>query len=703
MHYLAIAGRAEVKHFIPYGWPFKELTENMNPADLAAVVIKRGDSRAEGMWHLFEKQLQLPLPLIVIDPEADQKAVAAEIAAKAKSYANQVLPPFLTDLIDFAQRDALMLATPGHHNGHFYQRHPAGAALYNFLGDNFFKFDVSDTLPELGDMMTHEGTPLTAQKQAAKAFNADKVYFCTNGTTSSNTICAQALLKQGDLVLFDRNNHKSLYNSALIMTGAKPVYLPTDRNADGLIGPLTKEALDEDRIRQEIAKVDPARAQAKRPFRMAVLQLETYDGIFYDARLLLKKLGKLCDYILFDCAWGGYEQFVKVLDGTSPLAQEYGPDDPGILVTQSIHKQQAGMTQVSQILKKDRHIKGQARYVDHKHFNHAYLKYVTTSYSYPLYASLVVNAAMAASPACRSWWDETTRLGIEFRKALLKESKLFKPLIPKYFHGQKWEEVPTEVLANDPEAWKLHPDDAWHGFRKIADGEALISPEKVTVMNPGIDLEQEEFTDQGIPGSVVEEFLHERGIIPEKSDSYSTLYLLTPGESEAEMRTVLDALLDFEKAYENHAPLSEVMPRLYCQHADRYQGYTLDQLCQEIHEYYKQSQIFKYQQELFLKPSFQDYQMLPSQADLAFNESRSELVKLDDLEGRTALEGALPYPPGVFVVAPGEKWQKGDIDYFKILIGCAHKFPGFDPEIQGVYQEDEDGQVQVYGEVLKED
>lgn len=81
------------------------------------------------------------------------------------------------------------------------------------------------------------------------------------------------------------------------------------------------------------------KAKLDRPFRLAVLQLETYDGIFYDAKLILEKLGRLCDYILFDCAWGGYEQFVDVLKDYSPFQQTYGPDDPGILVTQSVHKQ----------------------------------------------------------------------------------------------------------------------------------------------------------------------------------------------------------------------------------------------------------------------------------------------------------------------------------------------------------------------------
>ncbi|MBM6804808.1 ornithine decarboxylase, partial [Mediterraneibacter glycyrrhizinilyticus] len=158
-----------------------------------------------------------------------------------------------------------------------------------------------------------------------------------------------------------------LYNSALVMTGATPVYLRTDRNPLGLIGPLVAADLDEAKIRAQIAKVAPKKANTPRPFRLAVLQLETYDGVFYNARWLLEKLGSLCDYVLFDCAWGGYEQFVDLMADLSPLNYEYGPDAPGILVTQSIHKQQAGLAQTSQILKKDHHLRGQKRYVDHKH------------------------------------------------------------------------------------------------------------------------------------------------------------------------------------------------------------------------------------------------------------------------------------------------------------------------------------------------
>lgn len=181
----------------------------------------------------------------------------------AKKYESQSIPRFITDLISYAKEKPVSFTTPGHHGGKFYTLHPAGLLFKKFMGDNFFQADVSDTVTELGDTLTHIGTPLDAQKQAAKAYHADKVYFVTNGTTTANTICSLAALTAGDLVLFDRNNHKSLYNSALIMTGAIPVYIPTDRNPLGAIGPLDEEYLSEKKLRAEIMKVAPDKAKKK--------------------------------------------------------------------------------------------------------------------------------------------------------------------------------------------------------------------------------------------------------------------------------------------------------------------------------------------------------------------------------------------------------------------------------------------------------
>ncbi|ANZ55354.1 putative ornithine decarboxylase [Lactobacillus helveticus] len=678
-------------------WKTVPIDQVKNSAEIAAIVIQNKDPNAQKQAQALRNQSGFSIPIIEVDQQVsttDQE----KIADLAKNYEQKMVPGFLTDLINFAQAKPISFTTPGHHNGQYYDKHPAGVVFNKFFGKNLMFADTSDTVPQLGDTMTHAGTPLDAEKLAAKTYHADKVYFCTNGTTSANSICASALLSEGDLVLFDRNNHKSLYNSALVMSGAKPVYIPTDRNALGLIGEMDPDFLTEDKIRAEVAKVDPKKAKAKRPFRLAIVQAETYDGVFYDAKWIVDRIGKLCDYILFDCAWGGFEEFVPIMRHLSPLLLSLGPDDPGILVTQSLHKQQAGMAQASQILKKDSHIKGQKRYVDHKHFNHAYLKFVTSSYAYPLYASLTVNSYVTAGEGNKKWWAETLRMGIEWRKKLLKQSKLFKPLVPDNFA-----EIPTANLMDDAKYWSMSKNDDWHGFRKIGNGEAMIDPLKITVRTPGIDVKNAKYEKTGIPGAVVAEFLMENHIIRAKNDLNSLLFLLTPGDSQEELDTLLNAFLKFEQYYYEDALVKDVLPVLYQAYPERYHGYTLKQLCQEMHEYYKENKTFVLQQKLFVKPNMQNYQMTPAEADQLFKKDQTELVDLEDVVGRTAAEGALPYPPGVFIVAPGEKWGEIDQKYFEVLAHAIEKFPGFVPEIQGVYLEPQkDGNIKVQVEVVKD-
>ena len=644
MDFLKIAFGSGVNLSKIKNWESVPIDRVKNSAEIAAIVIQNKDPNAQKQAQALRDQSGFSIPIIEVDRQVST-ADREKIVDLAKNYEQKMVPGFLTDLINFAQAKPISFTTPGHHNGQYYDKHPAGVVFNKFFGKNLMFADTSDTVPQLGDTMTHAGTPLDAEKLAAKTYHADKVYFCTNGTTSANSICASALLSEGDLVLFDRNNHKSLYNSALVMSGAKPVYISTDRNALGLIGEMDPDFLTEDKIRAEVAKVDPEKAKAKRPFRLAIVQAETYDGVFYDAKWIVDRIGKLCDYILFDCAWGGFEEFVPIMRHLSPLLLNLGPDDPGILVTQSLHKQQAGMAQASQILKKDSHIKGQKRYVDHKHFNHAYLKFVTSSYAYPLYASLTVNSYVTAGEGNKKWWADTLRMGIEWRQKLLKQSKLFKPLVPDNFA-----EIPTADLMNEAKYWNMSQDDDWHGFRKMGSGEAMIDPLKITVKTPGIDVKNAKYEETGIPGAVVAEFLMENHIIRAKNDLNSLLFLLTPGDSQEELDTLLDAFLKFEKYYDEDALVKDVLPFLYQEYPERYHGYTLKQLCQEMHEYYKENKTFVLQQELFAKPNMQNYQMTPAEADQLFKKDQTELVDLEDVVGRTAAEGALPYPPGVFII-----------------------------------------------------
>lgn len=632
--------------------------------------------------------------------ELNEEEFSKELNKAADKYEEEMLPPFFDVLSEYSRRGNLQFACPGHQGGQYFVKHPAGRAMYEFFGENIFKSDICNADVDLGDLLIHEGPAMSAQTYAAKVYNADKTYFVMNGTSTSNSVVINAIVSPGDLVLFDRNNHKSIYNSALVSSAGKPVYLETSRNPFGFIGGIDAHCFNEEYLRSEAAKVDSEKAKEKRPFRLAVIQLGTYDGTIYNARQVVDKIGHLCDYILFDSAWVGYEQFIPMMRECSPLLLDLKPEDPGILVTQSIHKQQAGFSQTSQIHKKDSHLKGQKRYVDHKRFNNAYMLYASTSPFYPLFAALDVNARMQDGEAGRKLWADCIKVGVEARKDVLERCELLKPFIPPVINGKPWQDYSTEEIANNIEFFKFYPGEKWHSFEGYGENQYFVDPNKFMLTTPGINVETGEYEDFGIPATILANYLRDHRVVPEKNDLNSILFLLTPAESTSKMKGLVDHLVRFENLIKDDAPLSEVLPKLYAKYEERYKGYTIRRLCQEMHDFYKKNDAKTYQKLLFRRDSLPEYVMNPNEANIELKRNNAKLVPLSDIVGEIALEGALPYPPGVFCVVPGERWNNVAQKYFSILEEGINKFPGFAPEIQGVYLEKEDGKVRAYGYVL---
>jgi len=631
----------------------------------------------------------------------DYKGTIEQIVA---SYEVLILPPFFKALSDYVGDNNAQFDCPGHQGGQFFAKHPTGRAFFDFFGDHIFRADLCNADVKLGDLLIHEGHAHDAQAHAAAVYNADKTYFVLNGTSSANKVVLNALLTPGDIILYDRNNHKSVCHGGLVMSGATPIYLETARNPFGSIGGILEHCFDESYIRNLIHEKDPNKAKADRPIRLAVIQLGTYDGTIYNARQVVDKIGHLCDYIFFDSAWVGYEQFIPMMKDCSPLLLELGSNDPGILVTQSVHKQQAGFSQTSQIHKKDKHIKGQDRYVDHKRFNNSFMMHASTSPFYPLFASLDVNAKIHEGELGKQLWRECIEVGIDARKSVLRRCTYLRPLVPPVVHGKKWEEGNTQEMANDVSYFAFEPNAKWHSFKGYGEGQYFIDPCKFQLITPGINVETGAYEDFGIHANILANYLRENRIIPEKCDLNTILFLMTPAESKAKMDALVNQLVRFEELIDRNAPMEEVLPSIYYSHIDKYKGYHIRQLCQEMHDFYKDRNVSTLQQRLFSKAYFPEYVMNPQEANFEFQRNKGELVPLDEVEGRIALEGALPYPPGVLCVQPGERWSRTACDYFLALEEGINQLPGFAPEIQGVYLiEQSDGSKKAYGYVLKKE
>jgi ornithine decarboxylase/arginine decarboxylase len=667
--------------------------------------------------------------------EETPEFIAKNLVSHLKQYAETLKTPFFGALVDYGEEGNQLWTCPGHNGGIFYSRSPIGRTFMEHFGEAVFRADLDNSVLELGDLLTHEGPALQAQKEAAAIFGAEKTYFVLNGTSASNKIVLSALVADGDLVLFDRNNHKAAHHGALLMGGGIPIYLPTDRNAYGLIGPIDPEALDEVAIREAIRTnplvKDPEAWKHERPFRVAVIEQCTYDGTIYSAQELLERIGHLCDYLLFDEAWAGFMKFHPLFAGRFAMGLR-GLDQrsPGLISTQSTHKQLASFSQASQIHVKDSHIRGQRRRIDHRRFNESFMQHSSTSPFYPLFASLDVGAQMMKGRSGEVLWDDTIRLGIELRKKLRAiqrefEQKevnparrwFFDPFVPDRVtlpdvardggvHDVTWESVSTDQLAANARFWELAPRAKWHGFTQVKSGFVITDPNKLTLLSPGLNRLTGEYEPQGIPAPIVAQYLRENRVVPEKNDLYSLLFLLTPGVEASKAGTLVSSLVAFKRLYDDNTTLDDVMPEFVKRRPERYRGRRLKDLCAEMHDFFRSSNVSTLQKAQFLAKHLPEPVMSPYQAARLLTRNDVDYLPIDEIEGRIATTLFVVYPPGIATIVPGERISERTrpmIEYLKMFEIGANLFPGFEAEIQGLYREvDSSGKIRFFTYVARE-
>jgi ornithine decarboxylase/arginine decarboxylase len=667
--------------------------------------------------------------------EETPEFIAKNLVSRLKQYAETLKTPFFGALVDYAEEGNQLWTCPGHNGGIFYSRSPIGRIFVEHLGEAIFRDDLDNSVLELGDLLTHEGPALQAQKEAAAIFGAEKTYFVLNGTSTSNKIVLTNLVAEDDLVLFDRNNHKAAHHGALLLGGGVPIFLPADRNAFGLIGPIRADAFDETAIRERIRVnplvKDPEAWRRERPFRVAVIEQCTYDGTIYDAERIVQRIGHLCDYILFDEAWAGFMKFHPLYERRFAMGlKNLGAASPGVVATQSAHKQLASFSQASQIHMRDRHIKGQRRRVEHRRFNEGFMQHASTSPFYPIFASLDVGAQMMKGRSGEVLWDDTIRLGIEVRKKLRavrrefeeKEKDparrwFFDPFVPDRVsipdvasgsgaHVVPWESVSTDLLARDPRFWALAPGESWHGFSQLEAGFAITDPAKLTLLTPGFDRKTGAYEAYGVPAPVVAQYLRENRVVPEKNDLNSLLFLLTPGVESSKAGTLVSALVAFKRLHDDNVPLEDAMPEFVARRPARYRGRRLRELCADMHAFFREAGVSALQKAQFEAEHLPDMVMTPREASRHLVRNNVDYLSLDALEGRVATTLFVVYPPGIATVVPGERLcarARPMIDYLKTFERSANVFPGFEAEIQGLYREiDASGVIRFFTYVVRE-
>jgi ornithine decarboxylase/lysine decarboxylase/arginine decarboxylase len=622
--------------------------------------------------------------------------VARHIIREAKSYLESVQPPFFKALLDYAEDGSYSWHCPGHSGGVAFLKSPVGQMYHQFYGENMLRADVCNAVEELGQLLDHNGAIGESERNAARIFNADHCFFVTNGTSTSNKIVWHHTVAPGDVVVVDRNCHKSVLH-AIIMTGAVPVFLKPTRNHYGIIGPIPQSEFEPATIQAKIAAnplLKGVDAKSVKP-RVLTLTQSTYDGVLYNTDTIKKMLDGYVANLHFDEAWLPHAAFNPFYGTYHAMGKKRErPMHSVVYATQSIHKLLAGISQASHVLVQD----SQQTKLDRHLFNEAYLMHTSTSPQYSIIASCDVAAAMMEPPGGTALVEESIAEALDFRRAMRKVDDEYG--LDWWFKVWGPEELVDDGIGR-ADSWIIHgqgESSKWHGFGNLADGFNMLDPIKATIVTPGMDLDGK-FDTSGIPASVVTKFLAEHGVIVEKTGLYSFFIMFTIGITKGRWNSLLTALQQFKDDYDRNQPMWRILPE-FCQKHRAYERMGLRDLCQHIHTLYAKYDIARLTTEMYLSdltPS-----MKPSDAYAQIAHRNTERVAIDELEGRITTSLVTPYPPGIPLLIPGEVFNKKIVDYLKFAREFNLQCPGFETDIHGLVEVvGDDGVKRYYADCVK--
>ncbi len=622
--------------------------------------------------------------------------VARHIIREAKSYLEGLQPPFFKALLDYAEDGSYSWHCPGHSGGVAFLKSPVGQMFHQFFGENMLRADVCNAVDELGQLLDHTGPVAASERNAARIFNADHCFFVTNGTSTSNKMVWHHTVAPGDVVVVDRNCHKSVLH-AIIMTGSIPVFLKPTRNHFGIIGPIPQSEFEPATIQAKIRAnpllkgVDSKKVQP----RVMTITQSTYDGVLYNTETIKGMLDGYIPNLHFDEAWLPHAAFHPFYGPYHAMGKKrVRPKEAVVYSTQSIHKLLAGISQASHVLVQD----SQNTKLDRQLFNEAYLMHTSTSPQYAIIASCDVAAAMMEPPGGTALVEESIAEALDFRRAMRKVDEEY---------GKDWwfkvwgpEKLVEEGIGR-ADNWIIQADgkrSKWHGFGNLASGFNMLDPIKATLVTPGLDLNGK-FAKTGIPASIVTKFLSEHGVIVEKTGLYSFFIMFTIGITKGRWNTLLTALQQFKDDYDKNHPLWRIMPEFCAQHP-KYERMGLQDLCQFIHELYAKYDIARLTTEMYL--SDLTPAMKPSDAFAQIARRNTERVSIDQLIGRITTSLVTPYPPGIPLLIPGEVFNKKIVDYLLFAREFNLMCPGFETDIHGLVEVvGEDGVVSYFADCVR--
>jgi arginine decarboxylase len=553
-----------------------------------------------------------------------------------------------------------------------------------FYGTNILFAESSATTGGLDSLLEPTGNIKRAQEAVARAFGAKRAYLGTNGTSTSNKIVVQAVCKPGDIVIVDRNCHKS-HHYGFVLSGAQPYYVEafplTQYSMYGAVPLRTiKQALFD------------CMAEGKLD-RVKVIDMTncTFDGHMYNPRRVMEECLAIKPDLIFlwDEAWFGFARFNPLhrmrtaMGAAAALTERYhskdyraeydawrakypklDPKDPGVLdiplmpdpdkvrirvyQTHSTHKSMSAFRQGSMMLVWDddfHHVEGP--------FEEAFFAHTSTSPNLQLIASLDL-ARRQMELEGYGMTMHMTDLALRLRSAINTH-----PLISKYFRVATPEEmIPAEFRASGIKDYgQAHG--SWTDLVKAwAEDEFALDPTRLTLVCGAA----------GFDGTQLKGLLAERFDIQINKTSRNSILVQTNiNNTRSDAALLIKALADLSREIERRQEQESQSGRDVF--AARVKSLMTDvpdlPNFSRFHDAFRDNAASK-SNEGHMRPAF----------FMAYDEDNCEFVKLASEEVDKRLKDGpemvsanfvIPYPPGFPIMVPGQVIGADTITYMRKL------------------------------------
>jgi arginine decarboxylase len=473
--------------------------------------------------------------------------------------------PFFTALREYAEQPmGVFHAMPISRGKSIFKSHWI-QEMGRFYGTNIFLAETSSTSGGLDSLLDPHGPIKEAQELAARAFGSRRSFFVTNGTTGANKIVSQALVRPGDIVLVDRDCHKS-HHYAMTLAGANVVYLDSyPLNQFSMYGAVPLKEIRRVLLElKEAGKLDRV--------KLIILTNCTFDGFVYHPQRVMEQCLAIKPDLLFlwDEAWFGFARFTPAyrnrtaMSAAKTLLEKYrSPEyrqaydaaenkellpDPALVrvrvyATQSTHKTLTALRQGSMI-----HVHDQDFGKVEGAFRDAYMMHTSTSPNYQILASLDIGRKQVELEGF-----ELVGKQIELAFSLREKIKTH-PLLAKWFGFLSMKDmIPAEYRPSGISVY-YDPQQGWSAMMEAWEkDEFVLDPTRLTLF----------IGRTGVDGDTFKkEYLMDRhGIQVNKTSRNTVLFMTNIGTTRSSVAHLIDALVDlageFEQRVEDASPFEK--------------------------------------------------------------------------------------------------------------------------------------------------